>query len=183
MTKEELELMLKKKKCIFELTENGSYKFDNFFLRLNGDVVTYYSTDVPSGYELNDDHVSGVLNMKWGECQYAKAFVVLGFIHPGRHDEARQYLKEENMAQYFCEEDPLHIIEDMRWDMQRQQSGLIICTCKASWPKWYFGPMSDYCNGQNSDGLGEGFEQQSFISMRRDGTPTIASDESNWFKY
>ena len=87
------------------------------------------------------------------------------------------------MTRYFCNEDPLHIIDQFYWDLQKDQSGLIIATSKASWPKWYFAPLSDFCDGQNSDGLGEGFEQQDFISMRRGGGGcTIVSDESYWFK-
>lgn len=180
MDNRDLEELIKKKRLEYSF-ENDEYIFDHFRLKNRGNITYYSSTEVKD-VELQDDWISGILNMKWGECQYAKAFAVLGFIHPGRHDDAYNYLYEDNMTQYFDNEDPLGIITDMRWELTKPQSGLIICTCNASWPKWYFGPMASYCDGQNSDGLGESFEQQNFISMRKNYR-TIVSDESNWFKY
>lgn len=184
MLTNELETLCKKKKLTYQ-KDNNSYKFEHFTLELCEDGVYYISSDVKSKVFLSDDKVSGVLNMTWNECQYAKSFAVTGFIHPGRHQDAREYLFEDNMTQYFRrDEDPLNIITDMRWDLQKDQSGFIICTSKASFPRWYFAPLDSFCNGQNSDGLGEEFEQQDFITMAKGmAGKTILSDESYWFKY
>ena len=183
MTIEEFEKLLKAKKIEYTKNEAGQYITKNYGLRFeNGDVV-YFTDNREYKFDV-DKELSGFLNMRWEECEYAKAFAVYGFIHPHRHQDAYEYLHEDNMAQYLWpNDDPLGIIEDIRWDLTREQSGLIIVKSRASWPRWYFSLMNNFTDGQNSDGLGESFEQQDFISMNRNGTWTLHSEESNWFKY
>lgn len=181
MTKDELEKLLKSKKINYTIDDNDNYITSNYKLKINNGVITYITPKIE--YKLKDDQISGLLNMKWEEQQYAKVFVVRGFIHPGRYEEARDYLYEDNMAQYLTpEEDPLGIITEIRWNLTKNQSGLIIVTSLASWPRWYFSLLNNFTDGQNSDGLGEGFEQQDFISMNKYEL-TIQSDDSHWFKY
>ena len=76
-------------------------------------------------------------------------------------DEAANYLVEDNMLQYF--DHPLaKDIESIVWKLETEDSGIIELITKRKFDEDELLEVSDYVSGQNSDGLGEGFEQQDF---------------------
>ena len=78
--------------------------------------------------------------------------------------EARSYLTDDDML-YYMDEDDINFknaIESISWILETEDSGYIevISSRELSYNECKI--ISDYIKGQNSDGLGEGFEQQDF---------------------
>ena len=69
--------------------------------------------------------------------------------------EARKYLDEDNMANYLPDELSEKIIL-IQYDLITNNKGFINIISNA---------LKDELDGQNSDGLGEGFEQQEFAEL------------------
>lgn len=104
-----------------------------------------------------------------GNFGYACGFGVLGFIHPGRESEAEDYLSEDNMVQYY-DGPQREDISNIVWDLERKQAGHIYIDTRARLKKQALDALKSFIDGQNSDGLGEGFEQQDFITARNSGS-------------
>jgi len=80
--------------------------------------------------------------------------------------EARNYLSSDDMTQYMRYDDRIkdfyHKIDKIEWILRNEQSGYIELKTNSELTEKELLQVSDWVSGQNSDGLGEGFEQQSF---------------------
>lgn len=87
-------------------------------------------------------------------------------------DAAREYLQADNMTEYLIDDlDYLKLtrlqpsdIVNLQWDLQDKQYGLIYLDTAIDLTDDELAKISDWVSGQNSDGLGEGFEQQDFAA-------------------
>lgn len=87
--------------------------------------------------------------------------------HVNDFDEASRYLTEDDMTVYLKEDDRIPVevrnaVCKIEWELTDTNCGTInlITTRKMNEEELKY--ISDYVSGQNSDGLGEGFEQQDF---------------------
>lgn len=78
-------------------------------------------------------------------------------------EKARDYLAEDDMVQYFHDALANDILE-LKWILQDEQSGEIELVTKRRFDEDELMRVSEYVSGQNSDGFGEGFEQQEFAN-------------------
>ena len=118
---------------------------------------------------LDFDSLIELLEKQVGDFEYACGFGVLGFIHPGRERDARDYLSDDDMVQYY-DGAQVEDIKSIVWDLERKQAGHIYIVTTARLKKKALDDLKSFIDGQNSDGLGEGFEQQDFITMRDPGS-------------
>lgn len=90
---------------------------------------------------------------------------------------AREYLQVDNMAEYLSDDlrdlglkrlKPSDIL-NLEWDLQDEDYGLIYLDTAIELTDDELDVISDWVRGQNSDGLGEGFEQQPFAEIRYEG--------------
>lgn len=75
--------------------------------------------------------------------------------------EAQRYLRADNMWKYLPER-LKNKISAIEWKLEEESFGVILAFCNAELTKNELAELSDWVKGQNSDGLGEGFEQQDF---------------------
>ena len=93
-------------------------------------------------------------------------------------NEAREYLTEDDMVQYLKGDDrqdpnTTKDVTKITWILQDEQSGYIELEATRELEDYELSKISDWVSGQNSDGLGEGFEQQDFAcyDIDEDGYP------------
>ena len=80
-------------------------------------------------------------------------------------DEAAGYLEEDDMVNYFNEDDTIKSkLESIRWILDDTENGRVIVEALEPLDTDELAIVSEYISGQNSDGLGEGFEQQDFAN-------------------
>ena len=79
-------------------------------------------------------------------------------------DSANEYLHEDNMVNYLRSDfkNLSNIFETLEWNLIDKQKGIITLTTNRLLNKEEGDKISKWINGQCSDGLGEGFEQQDF---------------------
>ena len=82
---------------------------------------------------------------------------------------AQEYLAEDDMTTYLIEDGRIarevrDVVVSIRWILTDEQSGAIVLTTKTELSAEQLLTISDWVSGQNSDGLGEGFEQQDFAN-------------------
>jgi len=82
-------------------------------------------------------------------------------------EAAQSYLTEDDMTQYLLDDDRIpqsgrDKVKSVTWDLKDNDSGTIWVITTAELTEEESAAISDWISGQNSDGLGEGFEQQSF---------------------
>ena len=82
-------------------------------------------------------------------------------------EDARSYLSEDNMSVYLKEDSRLPktlngVIISIDWILRDEQSGYIELKTNKELNAKELEFISNWVSGQNSDGLGEGFEQQDF---------------------
>lgn len=75
--------------------------------------------------------------------------------------EAYDYLAEDDMTQYLDEKFK-NIVESIEWVLKTTDSGIIVVSATRELTDEESKELSEWISGQNSDGLGEGFEQQDF---------------------
>lgn len=98
-------------------------------------------------------------------------------------NKAREYLTSDNMTTFLLEEDFIrnsgyaNDILHIEWDLQDEQSGVIRLNTKNELSQSLLSKISNWIQGQNSDGLGEGFEQQDFADYIHDEDLDIEDDE------
>ena len=94
--------------------------------------------------------------------------------------EARSYLQETDMTRYLIDdidyaqdkENPYRrkgfigldssLILSLKWELTDERHGYVELETKKPLTEKQLESVSDFVSGQNSDGLGEGFEQQEF---------------------
>ena len=98
---------------------------------------------------------------------------------------AQRYLQEDDMTKYLkdrLEYDKSDIdsacIEKIEWELLYDDAGVITLITTKELTKAQLDEISDWVRGQNSDGLGEGFEQQEFAEVYDD-----ADVEDDWGGY
>lgn len=89
-------------------------------------------------------------------------------------EAAEEYLNREDMTQ-FAPDDIKPKLEKVEWHMRDDMSGDITVKANAELTDKESAELSEWIQGQCSDGLGEGFEQQSFAEWFVD----IYGDEHN----
>ena len=94
-------------------------------------------------------------------------------------DAAQEYLQEDDMTKYLkdrLEYDKSDIdpacIEKIEWELLYDDAGVITLITTKELTKAQLDEISDWVCGQNSDGLGEGFEQQEFAE--------VSDEEDEW---
>lgn len=94
-------------------------------------------------------------------------------------DAAQEYLLEDDMTKYLTQrikreasrdkvDDFSDAIISIKWLLYNEQSGVIRLQSSRPLNQNELDFVSDWISGQNSDGLGEGFEQQDFAWMSYD---------------
>lgn len=95
---------------------------------------------------------------------------------------AQDYLTEDDMTEYLkndsrIPEDIRNAVENIEWHLKDEDSGHIELTTNRALSATEIKPISDWVSGQNSDGLGEGFEQQSFACYEDEGLDGYDGDD------
>lgn len=114
-------------------------------------------------------------------------------------EAARLYLAEDDMTEYLWDyssvnPDALKAIKKIEWILETEDSGKIILTSEKELDEKSLNEVSDWVRGQNSDGLGEGFEQQRFATeeiydeygdIDYDAEPIMSSFdwETNYYRF
>lgn len=99
-------------------------------------------------------------------------------------DDAQKYLSEDNMKQYLqydsrCPEDTFEKIVYINWILTDEDSGYIELKTTQELSDIELTNLSEWVSGQNSDGLGEGFSQQSFACYEDDSS---YSDDDDYYE-
>ena len=84
-------------------------------------------------------------------------------------EDARMYLISDDMSVYLKDDDRIaadvrEAVVAIKWLLSDESSGHIDLTTTKALSENELNSISDWVCGQNSDGLGEGFEQQDFAS-------------------
>ena len=84
-------------------------------------------------------------------------------------EEAKRYLEEDDMTKYLNNDSrrPSSLqgaVSSINWILRDTQSGYIELQSNRELNNEELKWISDWVSGQNSDGLGEGFEQQDFAN-------------------
>lgn len=79
-------------------------------------------------------------------------------------EDAQAYLEEDNMLYYFDNEEIKRKLKSITWHLTDCGSGYIEVIANEELAENELDEISAYISGQNSDGLGESFEQQDFAS-------------------
>ena len=95
---------------------------------------------------------------------YRTYFDLSDNIHDKHWMEARKYLDEDNMANYLPDELSEKIIL-IQYDLITNNKGFINIISNALLTQEELIELKNELDGQNSDGLGEGFEQQEFAEL------------------
>lgn len=182
------DLIARIKKCKAKIVDNADGSFTILFndngykLTENGDWfrLEHLYGDFVGEYRDEEDLIDSI-KRQVGKFSYACGFGVTGFIHPGRYYDAKGYLEEDDMLEYYDGAQKSDI-RSIKWCLEKQQSGRVYIETEARLTKAGLNDLKSYIDGQNSDGLGEGFEQQDFITMRKGGGgSTIVA--GNIYKY
>ena len=115
------------------------------------------------------------LEKQSGYFTYGCGFGVTGFIIPKYWRDAKSYLEDDDMEQYYND----HQHEDITkivWKLEDKQRGTIYIYTTARLGRDGLNSLKNWIDGQNSDGLGEGFEQQDFIRMQNPGETIVAGN-------
>ena len=162
------------KRLKYKVTENSTeliaYKNDNGYC-ISESGNKFKITHLYSDYiypDLDEAGILDVLNNQFGSYRYGCSFGVMGFIHPGRHRDAKEYLLADDMTEYY-DGAQSEYIRSIKWVLEGDQSGVIYIETCARLNRQGLSELKSWIDGQNSDGLGEGFEQQEFISLSSKG--------------
>lgn len=99
-------------------------------------------------------------------------------------DSARQYLTEDDMTVYLRQSFPdmANLITHIEWVLENECGGYVMLYTVESLSVEQLNMVSEWVRGQNSDGLGEGFEQQPFAEKesRRDWYGGYYDENNEW---
>ena len=88
--------------------------------------------------------------------------------HPvSDYTAARDYLRSDDMTKYV-DKDLAEIVHDISWDLTDDDSWKVVIITVRELTAEESKALSAWICGQNSDGLGEGFEQQPFAEHSLD---------------
>lgn len=90
---------------------------------------------------------------------YTQKFTLNGEVND--LDAAQQYLSDDDMTQYLPDE-LKDKIDSVKWSLDNNYEGSVSIQAKQELTADEQKILTDWIEGQNSDGLGEGFEQQDF---------------------
>ena len=83
----------------------------------------------------------------------------------GDMDQAQEYLSEDDMTKYFDDKDSFKdAVVSMDWVLDDETGGHVEVKTNRELTSQEQKDLLDWIDGQNSDGLGEGFEQQDFAN-------------------
>ena len=96
---------------------------------------------------------------------------------------AQEYLTEDDMTVYLKEDSRIsekvrNAVEKIEWVLKEEDSGFIELTTNEALSATELKEVSEFVSGQNSDGLGEGFEQQDFACYEDEGLEGY--EDSDW---
>lgn len=94
--------------------------------------------------------------------------------------EAQAYLEEDNMLDYFDNEEIKRKLKSITWHLTDCESGYIEVIANEELAENELDEISSYISGQNSDGLGEGFEQQWFANYDMNRYNSSGEEISVW---
>lgn len=117
---------------------------------------------------ISEDRLLDDLKTQRGYFEYECFFGVTGFIHPGRHKEAQEYLADDDIMNYYDGDQKEDIVSARYYLSDRCNNGVIEIKTTARLRKQALSDLKSEIDGQNSDGIGEGFEQQDFITMNKE---------------
>ena len=97
---------------------------------------------------------------------------------------AQEYLSEDDMTAYLVGDDRIarevrDAVVSIRWILTDEQSGAIVLITKTELSAEQLLTISDWVSGQNSDGLGEGFEQQDFACYTVESESVYYTDDDD----
>lgn len=95
-------------------------------------------------------------------------------------DEAQAYLEEDNMLYYFDNEEIKRKLQSIKWHLTDCGSGYIEVIANEELSENELDEISEYIKGQNSDGIGESFEQQDFASYDANKYDDYGNEISVW---
>lgn len=97
-------------------------------------------------------------------------------------EAARQYLIEDDMTDYLITDERgascKDKIKSIKWILRDESHGYIDLETTSELTSTELANISDWVSGQNSDGLGEGFEQQDFACYIDEGL--TGYDDEEW---
>ena len=83
-------------------------------------------------------------------------------------EKAISYLQEDDMTQYFQRPGLDSVVEKIEWTLTDDDQGYVEVIANRMLTEAECLVISAFISGQNSDGLGEGFEQQDFADCDGD---------------
>ena len=100
--------------------------------------------------------------------KYITTFNLSNSVANSKMGEANQYLQEDNMTKYLIadlkyykhDKSEIDKIIDIEWRLDSPNRGRIVLMSSFDLSEDTLAKVSEWVKGQNSDGLGEGFEQQ-----------------------
>jgi NAD-dependent SIR2 family protein deacetylase len=100
---------------------------------------------------------------------YRSTGTLTGTIYHSNVEEARNYLRQDDMTQFL--DPPLAgVVERIEWSLEYNGHDYYVeAVTKRALKKNELKELAMWTSGQNSDGLGEGFEQQAFAEKHGSG--------------
>lgn len=83
-------------------------------------------------------------------------------------EAAQAYLTDDDMTKYWKRKHEQSKVIKIQWDLTDEQTGHIVVITNDELTSNEANELSNWIRGQNSDGLGEGFEQQDFAWISYD---------------
>lgn len=165
----------------FELTnnDNGYYVKQS---RINPEEFNVYH--MFSAFEEKDTNIRDVqliLKLQSGFYEYVCDFKINILLNPEDFDKSKNYLQKENMEQYFDENQNKKYVNFIFWEQKDLNSGIIRVKALCRLPKDFLTSLKKFIDGQNSDGMGEGYGNQEFVNLSNSNRQTISAGKIRKF--
>ena len=95
-------------------------------------------------------------------------------------EAAQKYLSSDDMTKYLKSDMPnlQDTIQHIEWFLKEKDSGYIELTVSEELDELDLDNIKEWCDGQNSDGLGAGFSEQDFACYHSEEFEEYYDDES-----